>query len=232
MTHATALANEASEIRRGPLRDRLTVMPAAYIAMGANLSSPAGPPEATLMAAAARLESVGRVTARSSLYSTRPVGLADQPRFVNAVVELETELEPRALLDALLAIEHQFGRDRSSGIRNGPRTLDLDILLFGGLELSEPGLEIPHPRLAERKFVLIPLSEIAPAAVYPGSNETVKQLLYKLSLGAASEDDAAIPVEWEGWLPGQTSGQLSGRISGARGHGRAGTGPARTDSHR
>src|SRR5271170_2064728 len=108
-------------------------MRTAYIGMGANLPSRAGPPAATLAAAAGRLESLGRVVNRSSLYSTEPVGVAGQPRFVNGVVALDTELEPRALLDGLLAIELEFGRDRSAGILNGPRTLDLDILLFGDL---------------------------------------------------------------------------------------------------
>jgi len=125
-------------------------MRTAYIGMGGNLASWAGPPEATLTAAALRLETLGRVTRRSSLYSTAPVGFAGQPRFVNAVIALETELEPRPLLEALLSLEREFGRDRSAGFVNGPRTLDLDLLLIDGLRISEPGLEIPHPRLAER----------------------------------------------------------------------------------
>src|SRR5579863_4753488 len=104
------------------------------------MDGPAGSPEATLDAAAERMELLGRVVARSSLYSTEPVGFAEQPRFVNAVVALETELEPRALLDRLLVIEKEFGRDRSASIPNGPRTLDLDILLIGPLEIDEPGL--------------------------------------------------------------------------------------------
>src|SRR5208282_686642 len=107
-------------------------MPTAYIAMGGNLPSLAGRPEATLTEAAKQLGRLGRVTRRSGLYSTEPVGIIDQPRFVNAVVELETDLEPQPLLEGLLAIEQEFGRDRSAGIRNGPRTLDLDILLYGG----------------------------------------------------------------------------------------------------
>jgi 2-amino-4-hydroxy-6-hydroxymethyldihydropteridine diphosphokinase len=115
-------------------RCNLEIMRTAYIGMGGNLASWAGAPEATLAAAALRLESLGRVARRSSLYSTAPVGFAAQPRFVNAVVALETELEPRKLLEGLLAIEQEFGRDRSAGIANGPRTLDLDILLFGDLE--------------------------------------------------------------------------------------------------
>jgi 2-amino-4-hydroxy-6-hydroxymethyldihydropteridine diphosphokinase len=167
--------------------------------MGANLASRAGSPEATLAAAALRLESLGRVARRSSLYSTAPVGFAEQPRFVNAVVELETELEPRALLEMLLAIEQEYGRDRAAGIANGPRTLDLDILLYGGIEISELGLEIPHPRLAERAFVLIPLNEIAPQAVVPGVAKTVGQLLTRLIEAAKAESGAVIPVESEAW---------------------------------
>ncbi len=101
----------------------------AYIGMGSNQTSVAGSPEATLAASAERLRSLGHVACRSSLYSTEPVGFADQPRFLNTVVALETELEPRPLLEGLLAIEKEFGRDRSSGIPNGPRSLDLDILI-------------------------------------------------------------------------------------------------------
>src|ERR1700675_2751807 len=103
-------------------------MQTAYIGMGANIPSPAGPPEATPPAAVERLNSIGRVVCRSSLYSTAPVGFADQPRFVNAVIALETDLSPASLLAVLLRIEREFGRDRSAGIPNGPRTLDLDIL--------------------------------------------------------------------------------------------------------
>src|SRR6185437_8085077 len=119
-------------------------MPTAYIGLGGNLPSTAGPPEATLAAAARRLGTIGRVTARSRLYSTEPVGFADQPRFINAVIALETALGPRELLDTLLEIEREFGRDRSAGIANGPRTLDLDLLLYGDEVVHEPGLEVPH----------------------------------------------------------------------------------------
>jgi 2-amino-4-hydroxy-6-hydroxymethyldihydropteridine diphosphokinase len=171
--------------------------------MGANLASWAGAPEATLAAAAERLESLGRVTRRSSLYSTAPVGFADQPRFVNAVVELETELLPRALLEGLLAIEQEFSRDRSAGIANGPRTLDLDILLLGDLQINEPGLEIPHPRLAERAFVLIPLNEIAPQAVVPGVAKTIGQLLARLIEAAKAESDAVVRLNVMPGLPGK-----------------------------
>jgi 2-amino-4-hydroxy-6-hydroxymethyldihydropteridine diphosphokinase len=163
--------------------------------MGGNLASKAGEPQATLASAAHRLESLGRLSRRSSLYSTAPVGLTAQPRFVNAVVALETELSPRELLDGLLAIEKEFGRDRSAGIVNGPRTLDLDILLFGDVEISEPELEIPHPRLAERAFVLVPLHEFAPQLLIPGRNQTVEQLLACLQ----AESDAVVRVQNDAW---------------------------------
>jgi len=167
--------------------------------MGGNLASWSGAPEATLAAAALRLESLGRVARRASLYSTAPVGFAAQPRFVNAVVALETELLPRELLDGLLAIEQEFGRERTAGLQNGPRTLDLDILLFGGLKLSEPGLEIPHPRLPERAFVLVPLNEIALQVVVPGCGKTVAQLFASLLEGSIDESDAVIRVQSEVW---------------------------------
>ena len=173
-------------------------MRTAYIGMGGNLASWAGEPAATLAAAALRLESLGRLICRSSLYSTEPVGFAAQPRFFNAVVALETELEPRELLRGLLAIETEFGRDRAVGIRNGPRTLDLDILLFGNLEVSEPGLEIPHPRLAERAFVLVPLNEIAPDAIVPRAG-IVAQLLEDLLKGTQTASDAVVQVQSDAW---------------------------------
>jgi 2-amino-4-hydroxy-6-hydroxymethyldihydropteridine diphosphokinase len=183
-------------------------MRTAYIGMGGNVASWAGAPEATLAAAAARLESLGRVKRRSSLYSTAPVGFAAQPRFMNAVVELETELGPRELLDGLLAIELEFGRDRAAGIVNGPRTLDLDILLMGDLEIREPGVEIPHPRMAERAFVLAPLCEIAAGIIVPGCGETVGQLMDsqvpKSGPGAPKFEgasDAVVRIESDSWLP-------------------------------
>lgn len=168
--------------------------------MGGNLASWAGAPEQTLAAAAQRLERLGRVVGRSSLYSTEPVGYAAQPRFVNAVVALETELAPRELLRGLLAIEQEFGRDRSAGIANGPRTLDLDILLFGDIEISEPDLDIPHPRLAERAFVLVPLEEIASEVVVPGLGKSVGQLLAILRASGQGAADAVVRVESDGWV--------------------------------
>ena len=151
-------------------------MRTAYIGLGANLASYAGPPADTLAAALFRLADVGRVIARSSLYKTDPVGFAHQPQFVNAVAAIETELEPRDLIRKLLEIEREFGRDRSLGIPNGPRTLDLDILLVDDFKIDEPGLVLPHPRLAERAFVLVPLSEIAPQLRLAGHEGTVSEL--------------------------------------------------------
>jgi 2-amino-4-hydroxy-6-hydroxymethyldihydropteridine diphosphokinase len=185
----------------GPLTFRLRYsfirMPLAAIALGANIPGPAGPPQATLAAAAKRLASLGRIVARSSLYSTTPVGFRDQPRFVNAVVALETELSPRGLLEALLAIELYFGRDRAASPDNGPRTLDLDLLFYGDLVLSESGLEVPHPRLAERAFVLVPLHEIAPNLRDPRSGKSVAEILDALDGDAGP--GAVVKIDWNGW---------------------------------
>ncbi|KAA6461234.1 2-amino-4-hydroxy-6-hydroxymethyldihydropteridine diphosphokinase [Acidobacteria bacterium AB60] len=174
-------------------------MPIAYIGMGANLPSAAGPPEATLAAAVERLAAIGRIRCRSSLYSTAPVGYADQPWFLNAVVALETELSPASLLDALFAVERGFGRDRAAGIPNGPRTLDLDILLYGSFVLHEANLDIPHPRLAKRAFVLIPLQEMAPDLVIAPQQATVKQLLESLRKELPLETDAVVLFQSDVW---------------------------------
>jgi 2-amino-4-hydroxy-6-hydroxymethyldihydropteridine diphosphokinase len=156
-------------------------METAYIALGANIPSPSGSPRETLTAALGQLADLGRVTARSSFYETAPAGFADQPTFLNAAARLETDLDPDTLLDRLLAIERSFGRDRSHGIPNGPRTLDLDLLLYGSLILDTPSLQLPHPRMAGRSFVLLPLAEIAPDLIHPQSNKTMKQLLEDLT---------------------------------------------------
>ncbi len=176
-------------------------MPTAYIGMGANLPSVAGPPEATLAAAASRLAQFGAIGARSHLYQTKPVGLADQPDFVNAVLALETDLEPRRLLNELHAIERAYGRNRDIEIRYGPRSLDLDILLFGSAVLREAGLEIPHPRMFERAFALVPLREIAPDFRDPNTGLSVTQWVERLF----PVDDYAhlevIPIESRLWRP-------------------------------
>jgi 2-amino-4-hydroxy-6-hydroxymethyldihydropteridine diphosphokinase len=174
-------------------------MQTVYIGMGGNVESRAGSPEKTLAAAVERLRSFGEVVRRSSLYSTEPVGFAEQPRFVNDVVALETELDAHKLLQALLGIEQEFGRDRSTGFANGPRTLDLDILLFANTRISEPNLEIPHPRWKERAFVLVPLGEIAPQLVDAESGKTVSQLVNSLHSNTKGETDAVVPLQSESW---------------------------------
>jgi len=138
-------------------------MNTAYIALGANLGDPA----ATVRAAFAALANLphSRLVRSSSLYRTAPVGLTEQPEFINAAAALETTLAPEALLDALFDIEARFGRQRAE--RNGPRTLDLDLLLYADLELDLPRLTLPHPRLHLRAFVLQPLAEIAPELRLP-----------------------------------------------------------------
>ena len=112
------------------------------------------------------MSQVQRLVARSKLYRTTPVGFVDQPDFINACAVVETALAPRALLDALLAVEARHGRVRD--VPNGPRTLDLDIVLYGDRAIDEPGLRVPHPRAHERAFVLVPLVDAWPDAVIPG----------------------------------------------------------------
>lgn len=139
-------------------------MNTAYVALGANLGDPA----ATLRAAFGALANLpeSRVVRCSSLYRTAPIGNIKQPEFINAAAKLETTLAPESLLDALLEIETRFGRRRAE--KNGPRTLDLDLLLYNDHELSLPRLTLPHPRLHLRAFVLHPLAEIAAEIVIPG----------------------------------------------------------------
>jgi 2-amino-4-hydroxy-6-hydroxymethyldihydropteridine diphosphokinase len=115
----------------------------------------------------------------STFTDTQPVGILDQPRFLNGVAVLDTDLPARTLLRLLLGLEARFGRDRSSVPAQGPRTLDLDLLLYGAAEIREEGLQIPHPRLHERAFVLEPLAEVAPGLEVPGKG-TVEAVLARL----------------------------------------------------
>ncbi|MGH8648501.1 MAG: 2-amino-4-hydroxy-6-hydroxymethyldihydropteridine diphosphokinase, partial [Burkholderiales bacterium] len=132
--------------------------------MGSNLDDPPAQIRRALQALAALPGT--RLERRSSFYRNPPSGVLDQPDFVNAVAEIETRLAARELLEHLLAIERVHGRVRD--VPDGPRTLDLDLLLYGGLAVREPGLVVPHPRMLDRAFVLVPLAEIAPEAVVPG----------------------------------------------------------------
>jgi 2-amino-4-hydroxy-6-hydroxymethyldihydropteridine diphosphokinase len=150
----------------------------AFVALGSNL----GDREATILRALAALKEEGavRVVRVSSLRETDPVGYEEQPKFLNGVVEVETELEPRELLGRLLAIERGLGRTRGPDQPPlGPRTIDLDLLLYGDATITEAGLQLPHPRMHERRFVLEPLAELAPEAVVPGHGR-VETLLAKL----------------------------------------------------
>ena len=140
-------------------------MTVAYVGLGSNLDDPSLQIERAL-AALAQLPAT-MLRARSRLYRSPPWGLLDQPDFVNAVAQLETDLPAPDLMRGLLEMEHAAGRDRR-GQRWGPRVLDLDLLLYADLTAAEPGLQLPHPHMHERAFVLLPLAELAPALEIPG----------------------------------------------------------------
>jgi 2-amino-4-hydroxy-6-hydroxymethyldihydropteridine diphosphokinase len=152
-------------------------MPIAYLGLGSNLGDRAQ----TLASAIAALRATPGIVvlAESSVRETAPWGPVPQPHYLNAVASVETELAPPLLLRRLLEIEQALGRDRANEVRFGPRTLDLDILLFGDDVIAEPGLEIPHPRIAERAFVLEPLVELDPGLVIPGEG-SAQDLLDRL----------------------------------------------------
>jgi 2-amino-4-hydroxy-6-hydroxymethyldihydropteridine diphosphokinase len=148
----------------------------AYVGLGANL----GPREETLLRAVELLreEDGVEVVALSRIRETDPVGVEDQPRFLNAAVALETALRPRELLDVLLRVERDLGRVRD-GTRWGPRVVDLDLLAYGAEVVDEPGLRVPHPRVHERRFALEPLAELDPDLEIPGRGR-VSDLLDRL----------------------------------------------------
>jgi 2-amino-4-hydroxy-6-hydroxymethyldihydropteridine diphosphokinase len=149
----------------------------AFVGLGSNL----GDREDFIGRAVDRIAALPetRVIARSAWRETEPVGIRDQPPFLNGVVELQTELGPRELLASLLEIERQLGRERSGVPRGGPRTIDLDLLVYDDLELDERDLTVPHPRIAERRFALEPLADLDRALQVPGKG-TVETLLAEL----------------------------------------------------
>jgi 2-amino-4-hydroxy-6-hydroxymethyldihydropteridine diphosphokinase len=149
-----------------------SLMPRIFVALGSNL----GDREANLELALLRMDDQLGLVACSTFVETDPVGVTDQPKFLNAVAELQTELAPGELLERLLEIERELGRDRAREERWGPRTLDLDLLLYGNETIDEPGLTVPHPRLAERRFVLEPLHELDPELALPDGRR-VRELL-------------------------------------------------------
>lgn len=147
-------------------------MTRVYLSLGSNIGDRAG----NIARAVAALASHGvRVTRESSLYETEPVDFREQDWFLNSVVEAETDLTPGQVMDALLKIERALGRQRL--VPKGPRLIDMDILLFGSSIVRTPELEVPHPRMAQRRFVLVPFNEIAPGARHPVLKKTVAELL-------------------------------------------------------
>jgi 2-amino-4-hydroxy-6-hydroxymethyldihydropteridine diphosphokinase len=146
----------------------------AHIGLGSNVGDSAG----HIREAFAALARLGQVVAISDLYLTQPWGIVDQAPFVNAAAAVETALAPRELVNALSAIEREFGRTRE--IRYGPRTIDLDLLLYGQETLDDPACTVPHPQLQSRAFVLAPLAEIASDIRVPGRAKTIRELLAAL----------------------------------------------------
>jgi 2-amino-4-hydroxy-6-hydroxymethyldihydropteridine diphosphokinase len=155
-------------------------VPLAAIALGSNL----GDRKATLLQAVEAIALLGRVVAVSPWIATEPVGYTNQPEFVNGAALLETELPPVLLLQSLLQIEREHGRDRAHGIEKGPRTLDLDLLLYADTVMETPELTLPHPEMHRRRFVLEPLAAIAPEMIHPVLHRTVRQLLQELDAPA------------------------------------------------
>ncbi len=158
-------------------------MATAYIGIGSNLGDRLG----YIREAIAKLEQSQEIEIRraSSVYETKPAGHKEQPRFLNAVLELKTALEPLNLLEHLLGIENQMGRKRDQAW--GPRNIDLDLLLYDDVVINSDKLTLPHARMHQRRFVLVPLAEIAPKVVHPSLKKTVEKLLEQLSIDSSSK---------------------------------------------
>jgi 2-amino-4-hydroxy-6-hydroxymethyldihydropteridine diphosphokinase len=150
-----------------------------YLSLGSNI----GQRQEQLRVATERLRGLGRIISISSFYETQPVEVTDQPWFLNCAVALETNLPPQQVLEEILAIERDMGRERTR--KKGPRKIDIDILLFGDSIIKSPQLTIPHPAMHLRRFVLEPLAEIAPEARHPLMNKTFRELLRELRDGQA-----------------------------------------------
>jgi 2-amino-4-hydroxy-6-hydroxymethyldihydropteridine diphosphokinase len=182
---AGAARRARREARARTVLDRSTAYPCGYfrdvvrafIGLGSNV----GDRETWLRKAVGAVGALPGTDVRgvSQLRDTEPVGVTDQPRFLNGALEVETTLGPRELLEALLEIEHKLGRDRSGTRPGGPRTVDLDLLLYGDALIAEPGLAVPHPRLAERRFALEPLADLDPDLEVPAKGR-VQALLAEL----------------------------------------------------
>jgi 2-amino-4-hydroxy-6-hydroxymethyldihydropteridine diphosphokinase len=157
------------------------VMGLAAVALGSNLESGLGDRRANLLEAVERIRRLGEVRSVSSFYDTEPVGYLSQPRFLNAALLLETELEPVELMRGLLEVEQSMGREREGVVAKGPRVIDLDLLLYGQVVMVSEELVLPHPALQERGFVLEPLAEIAPEMVHPVLGLTAGEMLERLS---------------------------------------------------
>jgi 2-amino-4-hydroxy-6-hydroxymethyldihydropteridine diphosphokinase len=166
----------------------------AYIGIGSNLGNKLGNCRRALEAIGS--DGRNRLVRRSRFYRTEPVGKKDQEWFINGVAAVETTMGPRELLEFILSVEKGMGRARKE--RWGPRIIDLDILFYGGRVLKEEGLEVPHPRLHERRFVLVPLEEIAPDLVHPIFHRTISRIL-----GELKAEEKVSPISEEGgikWL--------------------------------
>jgi 2-amino-4-hydroxy-6-hydroxymethyldihydropteridine diphosphokinase len=151
----------------------------AYLSLGSNV----GDREAQLRDALARLRAEGGLIAASSFYETEPVEFTDQPWFLNCAIALETTKTPQELIEVILGIEKEMGRQRPQN--KGPRNIDIDILLFGDTLLDSPQLTIPHPAMHHRRFVLEPLAEIAPEVLHPALRKTIRELRDALQVGQA-----------------------------------------------